>query len=223
MAHSVNPENPVNPVKLTLRAKARRVIFDRIGRIFRISRIVLLGLLLAACSKNASVNTNSTPVISNPPTGTTYPMPPTRATSITNMGWQMSDGKRSIFSEYKGKVLILDFYATWCVPCRDSVPHLVGLQKKFEEQGLAVVGLNVGGPGDEQEVPGFAKEFGIQYTLAKPDEDLVSLLMSDSDAIPQTFVFDRQGQLVQRFVGFGSDTGKYLDGAVDTALKSTAQ
>jgi len=185
--------------------------------------MVFLCVLMAACNSNHSVNSNSTPVISNPPTGTTYPMPPTRTTSLANMGWQMSDGKRSVFSEYKGKVLILDFYATWCVPCRDSVPHLIGLQKKFEEQGLAVVGLNVGGPGDEQEVPAFAKAFGIQYTLAKPDEDLVSFLMSDSDAIPQTFVFDRQGQLVQRFVGFGSDTGIYLDGAVETALKSPAQ
>jgi len=210
MAHPLNPENPENPVKHSY----------RMNKIFRIYTIVLLSLLMAACSKNSSVNSNSTPVISNPPTGTTYPMPPTKATSLAGMGWAMSDGKRSIFSEYKGKVLILDFYATWCVPCRDSVPHLIGLQKKFADQGLAVVGLNVGGPGDEQEVPAFAKEFGIQYTLAKPDDDLVSFLMADSDAIPQTFVFDRQGQLVQRFVGFGSDTGKYLDGAVETALKT---
>ena len=185
--------------------------------------LVLSGLILLT-SCNTSETTNSkTPVISNPPTGTTYPMPPTRTMSLANMGWQLADGKRSIFSDYKGKVLILDFYATWCVPCRDSVPHLIGLQKKFEDQGLAVVGLNVGGPGDEREVPAFAKEFGIQYTLAKPDDDLVSFLMADSDAIPQTFVFDRQGQLVQRFVGFGSDTGVYMDGAVETALKTPAQ
>ena len=185
--------------------------------------LLTVALLLTACNANNTKSSNSTPVISNPPTGTTYPMPPTGTMSLANMGWQLSDGKRSIFSDYKGKVLILDLYATWCVPCRDSVPHLIGLQKKFEDQGLAVVGLNVGGPGDEQEVPAFAKEFGIQYTLAKPDDDLVSFLMSDSDAIPQTFVFDRQGQLVQRFVGFGSDTGTYMDGAIETALKTPAQ
>lgn len=184
--------------------------------------LVLLSVLVAACNSNDSVNSNTkTPVISNPPSGTTYPMPPTsKAATLANMGWKLPEGKRAIFSEYKGKVLILDFYATWCVPCRDSVPHLIGLQKKFESQGLQVVGLNVGGPGDEELVPAFAKEFGIQYPLGTPDDDLVSLLMSDSDAIPQTFVFDRQGQLVQRFVGFGSDTGIYLDGAVETALKT---
>lgn len=149
-------------------------------------------------------------------------MPPTRAASLANMGWELSDGKRSVFSEYRGKVLILDFYATWCAPCRDSIPHLIGLQKKYEAQGLQVVGLNVGGPDDEQLVPGFAKEFGIQYPLARPDEDLVSFLLADQDAIPQTFVFDRQGQLVQRFIGFGPSTGAYLDSAVETALKTPA-
>ena len=190
-------------------------------------RFLLFGLacglaLLAACN-GTEPNSNSTPVISKPPTGTTYPMPPTsKAASLAHMGWEISPGKRSVFSEYKGKVLILDFYATWCVPCRDSVPHLIGLQKKYDDQGVRVIGLNVGGPEDEQLVPAFAKEFGIQYPLARPDEDLVSLLFGGQDAIPQTFVFDRQGQLVQRFVGFGSDTGIYLDSAVETALKTPA-
>lgn len=144
------------------------------------------------------------------------------ATSLANMGWELSDGKRSAFSEFKGKVLILDFYATWCAPCRDSIPHLIGLQKRYESLGLVVVGLNVGGPGDEEQVPAFAKEFGIQYTLAKPDEELVSLLLSDHDVIPQTFVFDRQGQLVERFIGFGSETGKRIDAAVEAGLQTPA-
>ena len=139
------------------------------------------------------------------------------------MGWELADGKRAVFSEYKGKVLVLDFYATWCVPCRDSVPHLIGLQKKHADQGLVVIGLNVGGPGDLEEVPAFAKEFGIQYALGKPDDELVSLLMSDFDAIPQTFVFDRQGQLVERLIGFGKGSGKQIDQAVETALQTSAQ
>jgi thiol-disulfide isomerase/thioredoxin len=149
-------------------------------------------------------------------------MPPLKGTSLVDMGWELTDGKRAIFSEYKGQVLVLDFYATWCVPCRDSVPHLMGLHKKYEQQGLRIVGLNVGGPEDEPEIPGFAKEFGIQYALGKPDEDLVGLLLSDIDAIPQTFVFDRQGQLVDRLIGFGKESGERLDRAVESALKTAA-
>jgi thiol-disulfide isomerase/thioredoxin len=182
--------------------------------------IFFCGLLLfTACNSN---DTQPTPIVTSPPPGTTYPMPPTRAATLANMGWEVPGGKRSVFSEYKGKVLILDFYATWCGPCRDSIPHLIGLQKKYEDKGLAVVGLNVGGPGDDRRVPAFAKQFGIQYPLAMPDADLVSFLLGNEDGIPQTFVFDRQGQLVQRFLGFGPDTGTYLDSAVETALQSSA-
>jgi len=189
-------------------------------------KILLCSLvLLTGCNSNdAPVSNTNTPVISTAPGGTTYPMPPTgKAASLASMGWESSTGKRNVFSEYRGKVLVLDFYATWCAPCRDSVPHLIGMQKKYEDQGLVVVGLNVGGPGDQRKVPDFAKEFGIQYTLARPDEELVSFLLGDNDGIPQTFVFDRQGQLVQRFTGFGPGTGEYLDQAVEAGLKIPAQ
>ena len=182
-------------------------------------------LLLTGCNSNdPPVSTTNTPVISTAPGGTTYPMPPVgKAATLANLGWESSTGQRSVFSEYHGKVLVLDFYATWCAPCRDSVPHLIGMQKKYEDQGLVVVGLNVGGPGDQRKVPDFAKEFGIQYTLARPDEELVTFLLGDNDGIPQTFVFDRQGQLVQRFTGFGPGTGEYLDQAVEAGLKIPAQ
>lgn len=181
--------------------------------------LVVFCCLLAGC--NSTENSGATPVISNPPP-TTYPMPPLKNTSLGDMGWELADGKRSIVSEHKGKVLVMDFYATWCAPCRDSIPHLIALQKKYEDQGLTVVGLNVGGPGDDQQVPAFAKEFGIQYPLAKPDEDLVSFLLSDSDAIPQTFVFDRQGQLVKRFIGYDKEAGESLERIIESTLKTAA-
>lgn len=208
----------ISALKNLLNAEGRR------GPLRRVVILLCCVVALTSCNSNDPPVANSnTPVISGPPTGTTYPMPPTgRTASLANMGWQSSDGKRSVFSEYRGKVLILDFYATWCVPCRDSVPHLIGLQNQYKDQGLVVIGLNVGGPGDEQKVPEFAKEFGIQYTLAKPDDDLVTFLMNDTDGIPQTFVFDRQGQLVQHFLGFSPETGVYLDAAVETGLKTAA-
>jgi thiol-disulfide isomerase/thioredoxin len=161
-----------------------------------------------------------TPVISGPPANTTYPMPPVNTPSINNMGWTFSDGKHSLFSEYKGKVLVLDFYATWCQPCRHSVPHLVGLQKKHVDQGFTVIGLHVGGADDEPQIPKFAKELGINYPLAIPDEDLALFLLSDDDGIPQTFIFDRQGVLVDRLIGFGPTSGARIDEAVETALKT---
>ena len=148
-------------------------------------------------------------------------MPPVETSSINNMGWTFSDQKHSLFSEYKGKVLVLDFYATWCNPCRRSIPHLVGLQKKYADQGFTVIGLNVGGEDDQPKVPRFAKELGINYPLAIPDDDLAMFLLSDHDGIPQTFIFDRQGVLVDRLIGFGPSSGAQIDEAVETALKTT--
>jgi thiol-disulfide isomerase/thioredoxin len=178
-----------------------------------ITRIVLIIALicgLAGCNSN------------DPPPKVVVPGPPLSG-SLNTLGWTDDSGNRSVFSEFRGKVLVLDFYATWCVPCRDSIPHLVGLQKKHEAQGLQVIGLNVGGPDDPAEVPAFAKEFGIQYPLAIPDDDLVMFLMGDNNGIPQTFVFDRQGQLVERLTGFGPGSGEVIDRAVEAALQAPAQ
>ena len=180
-------------------------------------------IFIAACNAtDVTITEKKTPVVSGNPPNTTYPMPPLETVSLNNMGWKLADGTHSLFSEYKGKVLVLDFYATWCNPCRKSVPHLIGLQNRLGDQGLQVIGLNVGGPGDEKEIPAFAKELGIQYPLAIPDEELVSFLLSDEDGIPQTFVFDREGQLVYRLVGFGPSSSAKIDEAVENALKTTA-
>jgi thiol-disulfide isomerase/thioredoxin len=135
------------------------------------------------------------------------------------MGWNLANGSRATVSQQQGKVLILDFYATWCLPCRESIPHLVELQRRYEKD-LSVVGLNVGGPDDLAEVPNFANEFKIQYPLGVPEDELVSLLLADSDAIPQTFIFDRKGQLIERFVGFGETTGEAINQVVEKAVQS---
>ncbi len=76
------------------------------------------------------------------------------------MGWTVANSQHVRLSDLKYKVVILDFYATWCVPCRDSIPHLIDLHKRYGPKGLQVVGLNVGGPDDYEEVPAFARQFG---------------------------------------------------------------
>lgn len=145
-------------------------------------------------------DTKNTPVLAGPP-NTTFPMPPASGKALGDLGWQLADGQRNLVSQYKGSVLVLDFYATWCLPCRKSIPALVELQRQFGDKGLRVVGLNVGGPDDWPKVAGFARELKIEYTLAVPENELSSFLMSDNQEIPQTFVFDRQGQMVKRLVG----------------------
>jgi len=183
----------------------------------RFSGMVACGVLLAISVACENADTNKTPVVSGPP-NTTFPMPPASGKSLNNMGWQLADGQRNLFSQYSGSVLILDFYATWCLPCRKSIPQLVGLQDRFKDQGLRVVGLNVGGPNDWPKVPEFSRELKIQYTLAVPDADLSGFLLSDSQQIPQTFIFDRQGRLTKRIIGFSDSDSEVLRTAVESAV-----
>ena len=134
------------------------------------------------------------------------------------MGWTLENNQRAQLSDFKGKVVVLDFYATWCEPCRAETPHLVALQRQYAEKGLQVIGLNVGGDDDRAEVPAFAKEFAVQYPLGYPDDALVETYLGDNENIPQAFVFDRNGELVKRFIGYGSSSGAELERIVKGAL-----
>ena len=132
----------------------------------------------------------------------------------------LSDGTRSRLGDHQGKVLVLDFYATWCEPCRQSIPQLVALQNKYAAKGLEVVGLNVGGPDDRIKVSSFAKELAIQYPLGFPDEALSDLFLSDNEMIPQTFVFRRDGTLQKRIIGYDPGAESELEDAIDEAVNS---
>jgi thiol-disulfide isomerase/thioredoxin len=133
-------------------------------------------------------------------------------------GWSLDNGQRGKLADYRGKVVLLDFYATWCDPCRLETPHLVALHQLYEAKGLQVIGVNVGGDDDHAEVPAYAKEFGIQFPLVFPDEKLVDDYLGLNQSIPQTFVLDRQGNVVKRFVGFSENRAPELERVVQATL-----
>ena len=110
------------------------------------------------------------------------------------------DGNKIELSSMKGRVLILDFWATWCPPCKEEVPHLVRLQSKYRDQGLQIVGLSLdqGGAGD---VKPFADEYGVNYTMLIANDETAKAYGGVS-MIPTTFVVDRNGVVVKRFIGY---------------------
>src|SRR5438270_8959803 len=190
---------------------------------------VVLAALTSSCdldgaSKKRAEAANSATASSQQPR-TNLPMPPVesahRASTAAPRGtWTQLDGRRAALEDYRGQVVVLDFWATYCPPCREEIPHLVKLQRRFGPQGFKVIGLNVGGEDDRPKVPDFVKQYGIQYQLADPDDETVQLFLASDDRIPQTFVFDRQRRLITHLVGYDEDAAADLEQAVTTALSS---
>ena len=171
----------------------------------------LLFLLIpgSACKRSKAPQGKPTPATAPSTTGDKQ---------LSKYAWTLADKQRAKLSDYLGKVVLVDFYATWCEPCRAETPHLVKLQKQYAAQGLQIIGLNVGGDDDRAEVPGYVKEFGIQYPMGFPDDELVEAYMGDDENIPQTFVFDRSGKLVKHITGYGEEAGAELERVVQTSL-----
>ncbi len=169
--------------------------------------LLLCVLFFTACQPSATpVSISNRPVSINGIPQTNLPL----LNNVENLGWESFDGgKRQKLSELKGKIVVLDFWATYCPPCLDEIPHLVELQRKHG--GLQIIGLHVGGAEDRPKVPAFAEKLKINYPLATPDEELNTALLGSDFSLPQTLVFDREGKLLKKFVGFDENIKADLD------------
>lgn len=111
------------------------------------------------------------------------------------------DGKEITLSHLKGKVVLLDFWATWCAPCRESIPHLIQLYQGYRENGFEVIGLNMD-KGDEGVVRRFTESMKISYPIVIVPEEVVRNY--GVTAIPTTFFIDKEGKIRERIMGFNS-------------------
>lgn len=109
------------------------------------------------------------------------------------------DGKNVQLTDFKGKVRVVDFWATWCPPCRKEIPGFISLQTKYQPKGLEVIGVSVD-RGGTTVVNEFAKANGINYTSLMSATE-TEAAYGGIRGIPTTFVIDRDGNIVKKFVG----------------------
>ena len=110
------------------------------------------------------------------------------------------EGKALRSTELRNRPVIVDFWATWCGPCRASMPHLSKMQSQYEKQGLTVIGMSVD-DGAPANVRKYANQLGIKFTLAMANDEILDAY-GPIRSIPTTFFINRKGDIVRRVVGY---------------------
>lgn len=119
-----------------------------------------------------------------------------------NFVLQDLDGQNVSLSGLKGKVVVLDFWATWCPPCRASLPGVEKLHQTYAGRGLVILGIALDS-GDWDSVKDFRTEYGITYPVLKGTDDVAQQYLVRT--IPTFVIVDREGNIRKRYIGSGSE------------------
>ncbi len=117
------------------------------------------------------------------------------------------DGQEITLSQLKGKVVLLDFWTTWCGPCRESIPHLIQLYNDYREKGFELIGMDVD-KGDVETVRKFVKSMDIPYPIVVAPEEVARSYRVNG--IPTTILIDKEGNIRERVAGFSNAISQRL-------------
>lgn len=131
-----------------------------------------------------------------------------------NFSLQDTNNRTVRLSDYEGYVIILNFFATSCPPCRSEIPDFVELVDEYGGKDFAIIGISVG-RNDAQALRGFANEFGINYPVLL-DDGLVSKTYGPIYNIPTTFIIDKNKHIVEKIIG--SRSKDYFENAIKPLL-----
>ncbi|MBE0644516.1 MAG: TlpA family protein disulfide reductase [Bacteroidetes bacterium] len=123
-------------------------------------------------------------------------------------------GSKSL-SDYKGKVVMLNFWATWCGPCKREIPDFIAMQKAYRDKGFEIVGISLDDPTATAQVAQFVKQQGINYDIVYGNGE-VAQAYGGVQSIPTTFLIDREGKVVSSKVGL--QTKEAWESAIEALL-----
>jgi len=110
------------------------------------------------------------------------------------------EGQKITLDDFKGKVLLLDFWDTWCPPCKAEIPHFVELYSKYNAEGFEILGVAFGREG-QQVVNNFIQDYNINYINALANREIVNGY-GGITSIPTTFLIDKKGNIYKKYVGY---------------------
>jgi len=130
------------------------------------------------------------------------------------------NGQKVDLVSFQGRVIVLEFWATWCAPCREEIPVLNQIYKAYKEKGLVVIGISLDRK-PPQEVKKFLDEIQVEYLNVMGGEETLEKYSQVANlgpirGIPATFVIDRQGQICQRYMGLTEK--RILQEAIEAVL-----
>ena len=168
------------------------------------------------------------PVNANAPAPTSAPAVPAAPPAWTDLPPEVAlapmkdiSGASFKLADFFGKVVVVNFWATWCGPCRREIPELIKLHKEFQSRGVEIIGLTSEDPGASAEkVRKFIQDFQIDYRVGWAPVQVGAPLMQGHQAIPQIFVISRDARILKHLVGFSpANTSAQLKQALEDALK----
>ena len=195
-----------------------------------LSAILLIGATGAACNSAAPPRAIDDPANSTSAQRAQKPIAARDQQAIesaSNVQIMRLDGQTFKLSDFRGKVVVVDFWATYCPPCVRQVKGLAELSRKYRDKGLEVVGLTSDDIADQENVVKFLKDAGADYTVGYDNRWLSSAFLKGTEnedgttPIPQLFVISRDGRVVEHMVGESRQRGiEYLEQVVSQQLSS---
>ncbi|HEY3309421.1 MAG TPA: TlpA disulfide reductase family protein [Desulfuromonadaceae bacterium] len=126
-----------------------------------------------------------------------------------------TSGQSVSLDNYRGYVLIMDFFTTWCPPCKAGIPHLVEMNRKYGKQGLQILGQSMDEDG-ERAIKSFSDEYKISYPVALTPEQIQ--VDYGIISVPVVFVIDKKGKVAEIYRGFSDEIGRSMDNLVKKLL-----
>ena len=161
----------------------------RIATVFGVTVVVISALIFFSVLKHTKAPKAPGPIGSN------FKGKPAPDFALKDLS-----GNTVHLSDFRGKAVVLNFWATWCAPCKAEMPWFVEMQKQYGPQGLAIIGVSLDDDVTPEQIAKFTRQLDVNYTILLGNDDTAKLY-GGVDALPTTFYIDRNGTLVDAIMG----------------------